>query len=153
MPEINIMSLMSLKCRFISTHSKFIQLIIRRMLRMTINTLGECAEREHSWRKRIMKWSFFGKCGEFAVVGLTKTCRQSMAVVTFLHKLKSAQLTYRPKRQPYSFSVPSPHGLFKILEQSQTLKILSSQKRGGSRGVPFDSSWSPTPSQIFFRHT
>ncbi len=33
------------------------------------------------------------------------------------------------------------------------LKILSSQKRGESRWVPFDSSWPPTPSQVFFRHT
>ncbi len=32
------------------------------------------------------------------------------------------------------------------------LKILSSQKRGGSRGVPFEPFWLPTPSQIFFEH-
>ncbi len=33
------------------------------------------------------------------------------------------------------------------------LKILSSQKKGGYRGVPFHSSGPPIPSQIFFRHT
>ncbi len=33
------------------------------------------------------------------------------------------------------------------------LKILSSQKRGGSRGVTLEPFWRPTPSQIFFRHT
>jgi hypothetical protein len=42
-----------------------------------------------------MKRSFFGECGEFTVVGKTKTCHQSKAVVTFLHKLKTAQPTGR----------------------------------------------------------
>ncbi len=35
-------------------------------------------------------------------------------------------------------------------ENSSSLKILSSQKRGGSRGVPFEPFWLPTPSLMFF---
>jgi hypothetical protein len=84
---------------------------------MRISILGECAECvKRSWRKRLMKRSFSGECGEFTVIGL-KTCRQSMAVVTFLHKLKTAQPTGL-----YDNPIPTrflaPLDFFKIPEQS-----------------------------------
>jgi hypothetical protein len=39
------------------------------------------------------------------------------------------------------------------MSQRYYLKILSSQKRGGSRGVPFEPFGLPTPSLMFFFNT
>jgi hypothetical protein len=40
-----------------------------------------------------------------------------------------------------------------LQENFSALKILSSQKRGGSRGVPFEPFGLPTPSLMFFLNT
>ncbi len=43
--------------------------------------------------------------------------------------------------------------LFSSIFKICCLKILSSQKTGGYRVIPFNSSWPPTPSQMFFFNT